>query len=187
MKNATQSLSKSIWFIPVVLTLLLISTQEAKSEADLNAEPPTCKVGIYDSRAVAMAYYRSEFFSRHMSGLHESMKKAQEEGNESKINELNEKGKDIQAKAHRQGFGNAPVDEVIEQIKDKLPEIAKKTGVDLIVSKWKIDYQSPGTKYVDVTDQMVQPFSPSPETLKVIQDIQKKDPVPLDELQNHEH
>jgi len=122
-----------------------------------------------------------------MSGLHESMKKAQEEGNESKINELNEKGKDIQAKAHRQGFGNAPVDEVIEQIKDKLPEIAKKTGVDLIVSKWKIDYQSPGTKYVDVTDQMVQPFSPSPETLKVIQDIQKKDPVPLDELQNHEH
>jgi len=74
------------------------------------------------------------------------LKEAQDQGNESKIETLGEKGKAIQSKAHQQGFGNAPIDDIIEQMKDKLPKIAGKAGVDLIVSKWKIDYQSPRAK-----------------------------------------
>lgn len=59
--------------------------------------------------------------------------------------------------------------------------------MELIVSKWKLDFQAPNAEYVDITTLMVQPFSPSTETLKKIQDIQKKEPVPLDELKNHQH
>ena len=38
--------------------------------------------------------------------------------------------------SHRQGFSTAPVDEILEHIKDDLPKIAKKAGVGSIISKW---------------------------------------------------
>lgn len=187
MKNSSNSFKKSLSFILCVVALLLFSLEQAQSEPKGKSENASCKVGIYDSRAIAMAYYRSETFAEYISGQHALLKAAQEEGNESAIHELGEKGKSIQAKAHQQGFGTAPVDEIIRKIRDKLPEISKKADVGLIISKWKIDYLAPNAEYTDITDLMVQPFSPSPETLKVIKDIQKKDPIPLAELKEHEH
>jgi len=48
-------------------------------------------------------------------------------------------------------------------------------------------YQQSGVEFIDVTDLMVKPFNPDEETLKIIKDLQKKDPVPLEELKNHKH
>ena len=126
-------------------------------------------------------------FSSVMKGLHTELKEAKEQGNESKVSELNAKGPALQAKAHQQGFGNAPIDDIIERIEKELPQIAKQAGVDLILSKWNLDFQVPGAKCIDVTDLMVKPFSPTKETLKVIKDVQKQDPVPLEVLKEHKH
>ena len=186
MKNTSSLHNKSVWLIPAILVLLTLSIQWAKTgaESDDNA---CVKVGIYDSRAIAMAYFRSEEFSNVMKGLHKELQEAQEQGNESRVAELNAQGPALQAKAHQQGFGNAPIDDIIQRIKKELPQIAEKAGVDLIVSKWNLDFQAPGAKFIDVTDLMVKPFSPTKETLKVIKDIQKQDPVPLEVLKEHKH
>ena len=85
----------------------------------------------------------------------------------------------------KQGFGTWPVDNILERIKEKIPEIAKQAGVDVIVSKWDIVYQRPGVEFVNVTDLMVKPLNPDEATLKIIKEIQKQDPIPLEELKNH--
>ena len=185
MKNTYPLHNKSVWLVPCILLLLTISIQWSKTRAD--SEDACLKVGIYDSRAVAMAYFRSEEFSSVMKGLHTELKEAKEQGNESKVSELNAKGPALQAKAHQQGFGNAPIDDIIERIEKELRQIAKQAGVDLILSKWNLDFQVPGAKCIDVTDLMVKPFSPTKETLKVIKDVQKQDPVPLEVLKEHKH
>ena len=88
---------------------------------------------------------------------------------------------------HKQGFGTWSVDNILDNIKGKIPKIAKQADVDVIVSKWDIVYQRSGVEFVDVTDLMVQPFDPDESTLKTIQEVLKRAPVPLEELENHKH
>jgi hypothetical protein len=78
------------------------------------------------------------------------------------------------------------VDNILETIKAKIPEIAKQADVDVIVSKWDIVYQRSGVGFVDVTHLMVKPFDPDEKTLKIIQETQKQDPVPLEKLKKHD-
>ena len=75
-----------------------------------------------------------------------------------------------QTKLHMQGFSTASVSEYLEHIKDKIPAIAKQAGVDVIVSKWDLAYQSPDAEFVDVTDLMVKPFNPSEKVLKMVEE-----------------
>jgi len=87
---------------------------------------------------------------------------------------------------HKQGFSTWPVDDILGKIKGKIPEIAKQANVDVIVFKWTIVYQRSGVQLIDVTDLMVKPFNPDEETLKAVKEVQRHDPVPLEELEDHE-
>jgi hypothetical protein len=86
---------------------------------------------------------------------------------------------------HRQGFSTWPVDDILEQVEGRIPAIAERAEVDVIVSKWTIVYERPGVEFVDVTDLMVEPFEPDEETLKIIEELKKQAPVSLEELEKH--
>ena len=85
-----------------------------------------------------------------------------------------------------QGFSTAPVDSILEQIKDLLPGIKEKAGVDLLVSKWDEETLAlhPSAKRVDVTVQLIDAFSPSERQRKHAIEIQKHKPIPLDQAEN---
>lgn len=87
---------------------------------------------------------------------------------------------------HKQGFSTWPVDDILERIKDQIPEIAKQAGVDIIVSKWDIVYQLPGVEFIDVTDLLVMPFAPDASTLDLIKSLREIEPVSLEELEELE-
>jgi len=142
-------------------------------------------VGIFDSRAVAMAYFGSEGFNRQLKELRAEHEKAKAAGDEKRVKELDSQGPALQELMHKQGFSTWPVGDILEKIKGKIPGVAKQATVDIIVSKWDIVYQRAGVEFVDVTDLMVKLFNPDEETLKAIKDIQKKDPVPLEALKHH--
>lgn len=144
------------------------------------------RVGTFDSRAVAIAYARSENFMQYIKGLKAELEKAKAEKNEKRVKELETMGPAMQELMHKQGFSTWPVDDILEQIKDKIPEIAKQAEVDVIISKWNIVYQQPSIEFIDVTDLMVMPFNPSEETLKIIEELKKMEPVSLEELMEHE-
>ena len=112
-------------------------------------------------------------------------KKAKAAGDEEKAKKLEVQGQAGQKRVHRQGFGTAPVDDILQRIKDKLPAIAKKSSVDVIVSKWAVTYSAPNAQFVDVTDQIIEPFKPSEKTKRAIRELLDKPPVPLEEIERH--
>jgi hypothetical protein len=153
--------------------------------ADGQPERARVRVGTFDSRAVAVAYTRTESFGQSVKKLMDEGKKAEAAGDQEKIKELKAAGRAGQDLIHQQGFGTASVANILDTIKDQLPDIAQKAGVDVIVSKWDITYQTPSAEFVDVTHEMIKPFKPNEKTLKIIEDLLKHPPVSAEELKKH--
>jgi hypothetical protein len=172
--------------ITVVLAGLAVCPSVGAQESQENTSGSKLKVGTFDSRALAMAHYRSEAFIHQMEEMRAEYTKAKEAGDEKRVKELEAEGPAQQELMHKQGFSTWPVDNILQIIKENIPDIAKQANVDVIVSKWSIVYQRSGVEFIDVTDLMVKPFNPDEETLKTIKEIQKQDPVPLEELTNHQ-
>ncbi len=161
-----------------VLTGFVCSLAQAQDAAR------AVRVGIYDNRAIAVAFAASKY-----NPVAEKMKEynaAKEAGNTDRVRELEAWGQKLQRQLHRQGFSRVPVDDLLAHVKDQLPEVAEKMKIDVIV--WQCDFASPGTEIVDVTSELVQLFHPTEKTLRTIGDLLPKPPIELDVVeQNHEH
>lgn len=175
--------------IAVVLAGLVALTLGAQGEAPEN-DNPAVVVGTFDSRGILMAYVRSDQFGRYLSAqkadIARAVERAEASGDDQLLAALNALGPAMQKRIHEQGFGSAPVDDIIARIEERLPAIAEEAGVDVIVSKWTLTYTGPGARFVDVTELLANEFDPSEATLKGIRDLARREPVPLDEL-DHDH
>jgi hypothetical protein len=160
----------------VVAGLAVWSFAAAEQPAE-KSDKTEVRVGVFDSRAVAVAYAHSDWNAKRLKAKIPEMEKAKAAGDTKKIEELDKWGKAQQAKLHRQGFGTAPVHDLLKHVKDEIPQIAKETGVDIIISKWDVVYQNPSVELVDITDKIVEPFRPSQKTLSIIKDLVKQPPV----------
>jgi hypothetical protein len=181
-----------------VLAGLAVYTTVGAQQSQEKTSGSKVRVGTFDSRALAIAYYRSEAFRGHTDGLRAEYEKAKAAGDEKRVKELEAESSSPtwpdsgwppspaqQELIHKQGFSTWPVDNILEKIKGKIPEISKQADVEVIVSKWDIVYQRSGVEFVDVTYLMVKLFDPPGGALKNIEEIQKQDPVPLEELEKH--
>lgn len=184
---ATTAILCLILLVGGTLLLGARAHESAGSIEEKQEAPAGVRVGIFDSRAIALAHYRSPAFKSRIAALHAELEKAKKAGDTKKIAELEKKGPELQALVHRQGFGTWPVDDILKKIDEQIPDIAEAAKVDLIVSRWDLVFERPGVELVDVTEALVRPFEPDAETLKIIRDIRKKDPVPLEELEKHRH
>jgi hypothetical protein len=155
-------------------------TSAGKAETDKSIK--SLRVGVYDSRAVAIASVPTEWYNKPIKEKMKEMEKAKAAGDEQKIKELMAWGESRQQKAHLMGFGTAPVAELLEPVKDKLPDVARQAGVDIIISKWQIDYQASDAELVDVTDAMVALYEPSEKTLKTVEALKKHKPLTEEEI-----
>ncbi|MFA5393666.1 MAG: hypothetical protein WC081_01500 [Candidatus Ratteibacteria bacterium] len=144
------------------------------------------RVGTYDSRAVAAAYVGTTAFNKDMKELTTKYEKAKNEGNKKRMAELEAQGKAQQVLLHKQGFSTAPVDNILEHIKGKLPEIARKSGVEVIVSKWdkKTLAKYKSAEFVDVTMALVDALQPNDRQRKSAIEIQKHKPISLRQAGN---
>jgi Skp family chaperone for outer membrane proteins len=140
------------------------------------------RIGVYDSRAIAVAYGNSAAFQKWLDAVRADHKKAKAANNDKRAKEIETQMKGQQRRLHEQGFSTGSVADIMAKIKDSLPAVAKKAGVEVIVSKWEANYQSPGIKVVDVTDDLVALFHPSEKGLKWAKDIQNHAPVPIEQI-----
>lgn len=175
---------KTMIGLAVVAAVWAIFPRGEMRAAGAKAEKATLRVGVFDSRAVAVAYAGSEEFSRGLRKMKDEYDKAEAAGDTQKMEQLKEAGKTGQQRAHEQVFSTATVGNILAEIKDQLPAIAQKAGVDVIVSKWDIVYQVPGTEFVDVTRLLVEPLHPSEKALRTIKELEKHAPIPLEEARN---
>ena len=77
-----------------------------------------------------------------------------------------------------------PVDDLLAHVNDRLPDIARQAGVDLIT--WQCNYTGPNVEIVDVTDELVKLFEPSDKTLRVVAELKKQPPLDLDTIEQHQ-
>ena len=143
------------------------------------------RVGVFDSRAVAIAWLRSETYEASLREKSAEFEKAKEAGDETRVKEIEAGMRAIQDEIHKQGFGIWPIRDILAHIKDDLKKIATETEVDVIVCKWDLAYRRPEAEFIDVTSLMVKPFEPDEETMKIVKEIQTQEPIPLEELKGH--
>src|SRR6266542_2400417 len=140
---------------------------------DTNSAPE--RIGVYDSRVVAYAHFWSEAHQRRLNETARAAKEAKAAGQSERFNELETALQKEQEQNHLQVFSTAPVDNVLAEIKNRLPAIQAAAGVSTLVSKWDESglKQHPGAKHVDVTDVLAQEFNPGAKQLKIIAEIKR--------------
>lgn len=168
----------SIVVILCAAALSFALTGVTLSQVDL----PSVRIGTFDSRAVALAYWRSEEGIKINHDIREEYEKAKLAKDEKRMKQLESEGSGLQVRMHQQVFSTGSVTDIIKKIKAALPSIAEETGISLIVSKWHIAYKDSSIEYVDVTTQLVKLFNPDAEALKMIEDLSKQEPVPIEML-----
>lgn len=141
--------------------------------------PEPVRVGVFDSRAVAIAYAASDLNATFLNGLRAEQEEAKARGDQERVAEIEARGRALQARMHKQGFSTAPVYDILAKVSGKLPGVAEQAGVDLIVSKWEVAYQRPGIELVDVTEPLVRLFDPDDRALRNIAQLKGREPLPL--------
>jgi hypothetical protein len=160
--------------ITICAALVLVS-------AALPAAEP--RAGVYDSRAVAYAYFWSPPFRQERDALLARAKAAKEAGDTALLNELKPRIVAEQKQAMLAVFSTAPADDAMAAIKDMLPAIEQDLGVNRLISKWDEDALKgiPEANRVDATDRLVRAFFPKPsEHLRSqIKAFEAAKPLPL--------
>lgn len=151
---------------------------------DQAAQKPE-RIGIYDSRSIAVAYAGSPVHEQQLQKMKEEHRKAKEAGDADKAAKLEAEGRAQQKAIHKQGFSTAPVNDLLQNITNALPQIQKDAGVTTIISKWDEAElnKHPGAQKVDVTMQLVDAFHPSERQRKFAIDIQKHKPISIEQAE----
>ena len=144
------------------------------------------RVGVYDSRGIAIAYANSDYLANVIKEKQAALEQAKKDGDTEKVKEIEAWGPAQQAKAHRQGFGTAPVHEYLDVVKGKIPGIAEAVGVDGIVSKWEFDYLAEDAEVVDITMDLAKLFEPREKAYQWIEQMKDKAPISREELERLE-
>ena len=138
------------------------------------AARPVQQIGVYESRAIAVAWAASPYNTQ-VEEMTAEYKRAEAAGDKSRMVELKKKASKRQDALHQQGFGRAPVDDLLVPIRDRIPAICQAAGVDRIVPIWS--REAAGKAAVDVTDQLVAEYKPSEKTLRTIAELRKHPPI----------
>lgn len=166
----------AVWVF-AVLVLGMLAVPLARSSGGAPTPPGKPRIGVYDSRAVAVAYVRGSGDAERIRGLMAELKQAEAKGDKARAEQIKAQGARIQTLRHLQGFSNAPIDDILQPLAGKLPEIARAAGVSLITAH--VDFSDDSVEVVDVTDRIVAEFSPDERTLKMIADLRKLGVTPL--------
>ena len=145
------------------------------------ADSPTERIGVYDSRAVAVAWVGTEAFTQSLNALRKDAEQAKADGDRERASALEKQGAAMQQRLHTQGFSTAPVDDILAHFQDQLARIRLATGAAALVSKWDEAAlaKHAGAEQLDVTEQLVDAMHPNDRQRKSALEIVKSKPIPL--------
>ena len=169
-------------------TLVFLSAAVASRGGQSQPQPQVqrVRIGTYDSRAVAVAFGRSENSRQHTDDLHQRHARAKEAGDRKTADQLVRQGQSLQVRRHLQAFSNAPVNDILAEVQDRLRQIAHQRGVVAIAAS--TDYRDDArVEVVDLTNDLVMLFNPDENTLAIIADLKKQSPLPIEEVAQMDH
>ena len=160
-------------FVAVLIVALVVAMHLFIDRVDGSAgkDKTLLRVGVYDSRAVTIAYSASDYNDNTMVEKSKAKKKAEKAGDLEKAEKIDRWMLYFSIKRHCQGFATAPVGDLLKCIEKQLPKIARDAGVDMIVSKWQLDHLASDAEVIDITTQIVAAFEPTERTLATIRQM----------------
>ena len=168
-----------------VATIVLVSAVLGLAQSEPAGKPAErqskVRIGVYDSRAIAVAYAPSRF-----NPVREKMAEldaAKAGGDKAKVKELETWGKEHQRMLHFQGFCRVPVSDLLEPVKDRLQQLAADQNLAAVVMS--CDVVSADVEVVDVTDQIVELYDPSDRTRDMVRQVRDVEPVSLLSIGGH--
>jgi hypothetical protein len=149
------------------------------------AESAVDRIGVYDSRSIAVAWAGTESHSNLLKSLQAEYNQAKAAGDQKRVEEVEAEAEAQQRLLHLQAFSTAPVDDILAHIEDSLDEIKKEAGVTLLVSKWDTETLAryPSAEQIDVTMMLVDALQPNERQRQIAIDIQEHEPIPLDQAE----
>ena len=139
---------------------------------DASQLPSAERIGVYDGRAVAIAYAGSDRFDQWIKALRAEHDAAKERGDTKRADELEAKAVAQQERFHGQAFRGEKVDDVLATVADLLPPILAEAGVTRI--ERINEERASEVPTVDVTDRLVALFDPGEKQRKWIAEIRTK-------------
>ena len=162
--------SRMLLFAVLVLGLALIAfTCQPKAVPE--------RIGVYDSRAIAIAYANSPTFNTSAKMLSERMMAAKEKGDKKLVAAIEREGMLRQAMMHEQGFGKGSVIGMIALVKDSIAALAARENVVLVISKWEVAFSEKNVELVDLTGKVVEFFQPNERVRSMLQELPNHEPV----------
>ncbi len=132
------------------------------------------RIGVYDSRAIAVAWTRSSHNT--VAEKASALREAEKAGDEAKMRELRKWGEMQQRKLHFQGFGKYPVDDLLEPIREGMADLMTARDLDAIV--WMCHTSAEGVERIDVTVDLMKLLGMSEaDAKKMADDLRKHEPV----------
>jgi hypothetical protein len=176
MKKAFQIL------IAVVTMFVILMLDPVNQLASAQNTKSAIKIGTYDSRVVAFSWSRSEYFNQHMIKFRQQSDSAEKVHDTARLKELSIGIMSHQHLMHQIVFSNGSIGFIMAIVKDKLPELAKSTGVNMILSKWELPFRDPSVEIIDLTYQVAALFKPKERIEKMAGEISRQGPLPLNEF-----
>jgi hypothetical protein len=165
-------------FIAVFTVLLMVCVGGIGfSGQNVTADRGKLRVGVYDSRAVAIAYVRHNSDAEQLKKLSTDLRAAEARNDKNTAADIRAQGERLQTLRHLQGFSNAPVDDIMKSLADRLPAIAQEANVAMIAPT--VDFRDDSIEIVDVTDKLVAEFSPDERTKKILAEVKSVKPLPM--------
>ena len=143
------------------------------------------RIGVYDSRAVAVAYCDTPYHRDLTGGLDDALEDATRRGDKNEIERCAAAVWEARKRLGRQGFCGAPIDDLLRHIADRLPAIRQAAGVECLISKWNAEALAkyPNARTVDVTDLLVDAFEPNDRQRAHAASIRTVAPVPIEQFE----
>ncbi|MFH1051538.1 MAG: hypothetical protein V1779_11500 [bacterium] len=135
------------------------------------------KIGIFDSRGVAIAYYQSQYHQEDLKKLMLEYNEAKDAGDTIKAAKLSDRVAILQMIAHDKGFGKGTVNNILDKFTKELDELAKKENLSCIVSKWEIYSADNDIKFVDVTEKVVAIINPNEKVKIFLEQLKNNPPI----------
>ncbi len=156
-----------------------LAGQAAKPTEPPPSVDPSERIGVYDSRAVACAFAGSKKHETIIAGWKKEFEAAEAAKDTKTMQEIKARARAAQAKMHRQGFGTAPVEDILALYPEEVEKLKRDHRLAALVSKWDSVTlgKYPKAKRIDVTDEMIEIPGPGERQRKVAREIQTKKPV----------
>lgn len=163
-------------------TMLMTTAARAATAPASAPAAATVRLGVYDSRAVALAWGRSPEFHGRIQKLRDDFGLAKAAGDTARMRELERDGMWTQVRLHQRVYSTAGAGDLLAGVRDQLPAIAKEAGVVAIVSRWEVPFSDASVELVDVTKAVANLFAPDVMATKYIEQMAQEPPAPLDEI-----